>query len=246
MCIFIGTSGWSYDHWERVLYPPGTPSVGRLSCYLGHGYNTVEVNSTFYRWPRTATFSGWRNRLPPGFQMSVKAPRGLTHGKRLYEPEEWIRRLGEGMESLGDRAGPLLVQLPPRMERDLPRLAYFLSQLPAFIRVTVEMRHPSWYEEPALWALLEKHSVAYCVMSGAQLPCHLVVTAPFAYVRLHGPSREHLYAGSYSDDDLRWWAERLWEWRAKNGVSNVFAYFNNDGDGNAVRNADTLRGMFAT
>jgi uncharacterized protein YecE (DUF72 family) len=241
MGVYIGTSGWSYDHWEGILYPSSTRSTERLTYYLEHGYNTVEVNSTFYRWPRAATFAGWRDRLPEGFKMSVKAPRGLTHGKRLFEPEVWIGRVTEGLEALSDRCGPLLVQLPPQMERDLPRLDYFLSHVPAFIRVTVELRHPSWYDDPALWPLLEKHGAAYCVMSGAHLACQMAVTAPFAYVRLHGPSREFLYAGSYSDEDLHWWADRLREWQAKNGVRYLFAYFNNDGEGNAVRNADRLR-----
>jgi uncharacterized protein YecE (DUF72 family) len=241
MGVYIGTSGWSYDHWKNVLYPPGLPSSDRLFHYLHHGYNTVEVNSTFYRWPRATTFANWRKRLPDGFQMAVKAPRGLTHGKRLYEPEEWIHRIHDGMAALGDRAGPLLVQLPPQMERDLPRLAYFLEQMPDFIRVTVELRHSSWDRDEAVWRLLEKHGAAYCVMSGAHLPCHLVATASFVYVRLHGPTRDHLYAGSYSDDDLRWWAERLREWQKNNGVRDVYPYFNNDGGGNAVRNADALR-----
>jgi uncharacterized protein YecE (DUF72 family) len=100
------------------------------------------------------------------------------------------------------------------------------------------MRHPSWHT-PRVLGLLERHGAAYCVMSGARLPCVLGATAPFVYVRLHGPDHDHLYAGSYSDDDLRWWADRIGEWRA--GGRDVYAYFNNDGFGHAVRNAATLR-----
>src|SRR3712207_2795073 len=110
------------------------------------------------------------------------------------------------------------------------------------MRVAVEFRHASWHDE-AVYALLESHGAAYCVMSGAQLPCVLRATAPFVYVRLHGPDHEHLYAGSYSDGDLRWWADRIREWDASG--RDVFAYFNNDGDGNAVRNAATLRHLLA-
>lgn len=237
--IHIGTSGWSYDHWEGVMYPPGTPSRARLDWYTAR-FCTVELNSSYYHWPRDATFVSWRQRTPEGFRLTVKAPRGLTHSKRLYAPETWIDRIKRGLGELHERLGVLLVQLPPDFEYDYPRLAYFLDHLPAWVPVAVELRHPSW-DRAETWALLEQHRAAYCVMSGAGLPCILRATAPFVYVRLHGPDQQYLYGGSYSDDDLRWWAERIREW-AGDG-RDVWAYFNNDGGGNAVRNADTLRAM---
>ena len=92
MSIRIGTSGWSYDHWDGVLYPPGLPPWERLGRYVQE-FDTVELNASFYRWPRESTFAGWRRRLPPGFGMSVKASRGLTHAKRLYAPEAWSERI---------------------------------------------------------------------------------------------------------------------------------------------------------
>jgi uncharacterized protein YecE (DUF72 family) len=95
LAVHVGTSGWSYDHWEHVLYPPGTPSRDRLAHYAQQ-FATVELNSSFYRWPREATFAGWRRRLPEGFLLSVKAPRGLTHGKRLYGPDVWVERIARG------------------------------------------------------------------------------------------------------------------------------------------------------
>jgi uncharacterized protein YecE (DUF72 family) len=235
----VGTSGWSYDHWDGVLYPPGTPPRDRLAHYVRR-FGTVELNASFYRWPRTATFASWRRRLPPGFQLSVKAPRGLTHAKRLYAPETWVGRLTECWHELGDRRAVLLVQLPPTQARDDARLDFFLGLLPDWMRVAVEFRHPSWDDE-AVYALLERHGAAYCVMSGAGLPCVLRATAPFVYVRLHGPDDASLYAGSYPDADLRWWADRIGEW-ARDG-RDVYAYFNNDGHGHAVRNAETLRAL---
>ena len=237
MAIHVGTSGWSYDHWQGVLYPHGTPAGGRLDHYLGR-YQTVEVNSTYYRWPADATFARWHQRLPDGFLMTVKAPRGLTHGRRLYAPEGWLARMCPGLRHLGRKRGVLLVQLPPQFPHDQARLQYFLGQVPPWLKVAVEFRHPSWHREE-VWALLEQRGAAYCVMSGAHLPCVLRATAPFVYARLHGPDRHHLYAGSYPDDDLRWWADRVREWDAMG--RDVFVYFNNDGGGNAVRNADTLR-----
>jgi uncharacterized protein YecE (DUF72 family) len=92
VAVHVGTSGWSYDHWDGVLYPPGTRPADRLGHYVQR-FGTVELNASFYRWPRTATFASWRRRLPPGFQLSVKAPRGLTHAKKLYAPEVWIDRM---------------------------------------------------------------------------------------------------------------------------------------------------------
>ena len=235
--IHVGTSGWSYDHWHGELYPHGSSRYDRLGHYVQR-FGTAELNASFYRWPRPTGFARWRRVLPDGFQLSVKAPRGLTHGRRLYGPEVWLERIAAGWHELGDKRAVLLVQLPPTLARDDARLGYFLSRVPPWIRVAVELRHPSW-DHGDVYALLERHSAAYCVMSGARLPCVLRATAPVVYVRLHGPDHHHLYGGSYSDDDLKWWADRLLEW--EQGGHEVFAYFNNDGDANAVRNAGTLR-----
>ena len=237
MATHIGTSGWSYDHWDGVLYPPGTPPRDRLGIYTRH-FSTVELNASYYRWPAASTFASWRRRLPEGFTMSVKASRGLTHAKRLYAPEEWITRASACWHELGDRRGVFLVQLAPTHVRDDARLDYFLSRVPPWMRVAVEFRHPSWHDD-SVYDVLQRHGAAYVVMSGAHLPCALRVTAPFVYVRMHGPDHEHLYGGSYGDQDLRWWADRIREWDV-HGLD-VYVYFNNDGGGNAVRNAWTLR-----
>jgi uncharacterized protein YecE (DUF72 family) len=241
MSIRVGTSGWSYDHWHGVLYPHGAPPRDRLGYYLQH-FSTVEVNSTFYRWPPDHRFVHWHRRLPAGFLMTIKAPMGLTHVKRLYAPENWLTRIKLGIRYLGRHRGIFLVQLSPLFEYDYDRLAYFLEAVPAWMNVAVEFRHPSWHHED-VFALLERTGAAYCVMSGAHLPCILRATASFVYVRLHGPDPGHLYAGSYSDDSLSWWADRALEWD-RNG-HDVFIYFNNDGKGNAVRNAFRLRDILS-
>lgn len=235
--VHIGTSGWGYDHWHDVLYPPDIPPHQRLDFYLGR-FDTVELNSSYYRWPSDAAFHQWQRRMPEGFLLSVKAPGLLTHRQRLYSPERWLHRIGQSLSRLGNRQGILLVQLPPTFAYDYARLSYFLEHLPADLRVAIEFRHASWHQEE-IFKLLEQHHVAYCVMSGAYLPCVLRATARFVYVRLHGPDPHHLYAGSYSEDDLRWWAERIREWTVSG--REVYAYFNNDGGGNAVYNAQTLK-----
>ena len=144
------------------------------------------------------------------------------------------------MARLADKRAVLLVQLPPQLPRDDTRLEFFLDRLPGWVPVAVEFRHPSWVHD-GVFDLLTRHGAAYCVMSGAGLPCVLRSTAPFVYVRMHGPDPQHLYGGSYSDTDLHWWGDRIREWAVMG--KDVFVYFNNDGDGHAVRNADTLRGL---
>ncbi|WP_125130848.1 DUF72 domain-containing protein [Microbacterium sp. 10M-3C3] len=230
----VGTSGWSYDHWRGVLYEPGTRD--RLARYTAE-FDTVELNASFYRWPRPERFAAWRDRLPDGFEMSVKAPRGVTHARHFVLTPEWRERIAAGLDALGLRRGPLLAQLPPGDVRDDARLAAFLADLPLGARPVVELRHPSWVAEE-VFATLAAHGAAYCVMSGAGLPCELRATADFVYVRLHGPT-DALYQGSYDDAAITWWAARIREWLAQG--RDVYAYFNNDIGGHAVQNARSLR-----
>ncbi len=139
MTIHIGTSGWSYDHWQGLLYPENTPVGKRLPYYLAR-YDTVEVNSTYYRWPADSVFAGW-NRLPAGFVMTVKAARGLSHYARLNNPQEWMERMAQGIAGLGEHMGVLLVQLPPQFACDYDALEGFLRRLPPGLKVAVEFRH---------------------------------------------------------------------------------------------------------
>ena len=240
--VRIGCSGWSYDHWVGVLYPEGLAKSRWRDVYAGE-FDCVELNASYYRWPGTKRFERWGEVLPDDFRMAVKASRWITHARRLDDPENaWATRLDEAWRALGGHAGPVLLQLHPDHQRDDERLDDFLGRLPDTLPVAVEPRHPSWHVEE-VFALLEQHGAAYVVMSGAHLPCVLRATAPFVYVRLHGPSTEHLYAGSYSDDDLRWWAGRVQEWSSQG--RDVWVFFNNDGAGNAVRNAQRLRGLLS-
>ncbi|BBY20514.1 DUF72 domain-containing protein [Mycobacterium stomatepiae] len=242
MTVRIGTSGWSYDHWADVLYPAGTPSARRLARYA-EVFDTVELNASFYRWPKDSTFEGWRDRLPPGFAMSVKAHRGLTHYRRLGSPEPWIERFERCWHLLGDRHGVLLTQVHPELQCEtasFARLDSFLNRMPAQIRVAVELRHLSW-NVPAVYELLERHRAAYVVMSGAGLACIPRATTDLVYIRMHGPGSDPIYTGSYPDDELRCWADRIAEWE-RDG-RDVWMYFNNDLGGHAVRNALTLRDL---
>ena len=237
MTVRIGTSGWSYQHWVGVLYAPGLAPAKRLARYV-EVFDTVELNASFYRWPKDSTFAGWRDQLPAGFTMSVKAHRGLTHYRRLASPEPWIERFDRCWQLLGDRHGVLLVQLHPEQQRDDARLDSFLQQVPASIRVAMELRHPSW-NDPAVYQVLERRHAAYVVMSGAGLACVPRATTDLVYVRLHGPDQDAIYAGCYSDDQLRRWADTIAQWDREG--RDVWVYFNNDLGGHAVRNALTLQ-----
>lgn len=237
--IRIGTSGWSYDHWTDVLYPAGLPVSKRLARYVEE-FDTVELNASFYRWPKDSAFAGWRQRLPEGFRMSVKAQRGLTHYRRLREPEPWVERFDRCWNLLGDRGEALLVQLHPELERDDARLEYFLKLMPDRIPVAMELRHPSW-DDPAVYESLARHGAAYVIMSAARLRCVPRATSELVYIRMHGPDRDSMYAGSYPDDELRRWADRILTWDREG--RRVVVYFNNDLGGHAVRNAQTLRAM---
>jgi uncharacterized protein YecE (DUF72 family) len=239
--IRIGTSGWSYDHWDGVLYPPGLPVAKRLARYVDE-FDTVELNASFYRWPKDATFAGWRQRLPEGFTMSVKAHRGLTHYRRLRSPEPWVERFERCWNALGDRHEALLVQSHPDLERDDERLQHFLDVMPDGISVAMELRHSSWDDE-TVYTILERHNAAYVVMSGAGLRCVPRATSDLVYIRLHGPDQDSMYEGSYPEEELRRWADRVLAWQREE--RRVLVYFNNDLGGHAVRNARTLKEMVA-
>lgn len=237
MSVHIGTSGWSYDHWEGVIYPRGLPVAKRLARYV-EVFDTVELNASHYRWPRDATFASWCTRLPVGFTMSVKVHRGLSHFRRLSDPEPSVDRIERCQTALGDKREAVLVQLRADMARDDDRLDRFLSLVPAWIRIAVETRHRSW-DAPAVDELLSGHRAAHVVTSGLGLCCIPRATTDFVYIRMHGPDCDTPYAGSYSDAELWQWAERIRCWREEG--RRVLIYFNNDGAGNAVRNALRLR-----
>ena len=241
----IGCSGWNYKSWSGLFYPPGLPASEWLGFYLAH-FDTVETNATFYRLPRHETFASWQAQTPDGFVMAIKASRYLTHLKRLVDPEEPIARLFERARGLGPRLGPVLYQLPARLERDLPRLERFLGALPRTLDAdgapdlplqhTIEFRHPSWYE-PETFALLAAHDVALCLHDMAGSAIDTPGVGPFTYVRFHGAAGKNF--GSYRDDVLAGWARRLAdEWRAGR---DVYAYFNNDPDAVSTHDARRLR-----
>lgn len=233
--LYVGTSGWIYPHWKGVFYPEHAPQHDWLGFYASR-FDTVEINYSFYRWPEREIFGKWRRETPEGFTFAVKASQYLTHRKKLKDPEEPLGRVIDHARGLGDKLGPILYQLPPHWKVNLDRLREFLALLPNDIRHAMEFRDRSWQIEE-VYALLEEHGVAYCVMSAPGLPRVMRVTAPFAYVRMHHGGEED---GRYDEHQLEWWAEQICGWLR--GVD-VYVYFNNDPHGYAVENALALRSM---
>jgi uncharacterized protein YecE (DUF72 family) len=237
--IHIGTSGWHYASWVGPFYPPGTRAADFLATYA-RTFHTVEVNNTFYRLPARATFVAWREQTPPGFVFACKASRYLTHLKKLTAPPAAVRRFFRRIAGLGPRLGPVLFQLPPRWGVDPARLERVLRLLPARRRCAFEFRDRSWFT-PTVYDMLERHGVACCVYDLGGWRSPEVLTAEFAYVRLHGPAAP--YAGRYDGRTLTAWARRLRRWAADG--RDVYCYFDNDQHGHAPRDARRLERRFA-
>lgn len=238
--IRIGTSGWHYAHWRGTFYPADLPTSAWLAYYRER-FDTVEINNSFYRLPSEATLALWRDAVPPGFTFAAKASRYLTHTKKLKDPEGPLHTLLPRLEVLGATLGPILFQLPPRWRCNLERLETFLAVLPATHRYAFEFRDPSWHV-PAVYDLLRRHGMAFCAYDLSAFQAPLVVTADFAYVRLHGPG-PGAYQGSYPQEQLAVWARRIRDWDRE--LAAVYVYFDNDERGFAVHDALRLRRLLA-
>jgi uncharacterized protein YecE (DUF72 family) len=240
---YVGTSGWSYDHWRNgVFYPERLPATKWLA-FLADRFDTVELNASFYRWPRDTTVKRWAATVPDGFRFAVKLWRGFTHYNRLEDPKGSLPRFMALFDAMPpEKRGPLLVQLPPQMDVDAHRLDRFLGSLEPFgWQVCVEFRNATW-TEPGIVDLLDRHRVALCVHDMTRAaPVQEPNAAPFVYVRRHGPGAR--YSGSYSDDCIAADAAAVRGWLASG--RDVFVYYNNDRGGNAVRDAVRLKQALA-
>ncbi len=238
--VRIGCSGWMYDDWRGGLYPERVPKRRWLEIYASV-FDTVEVNSTFYRLARRDAVAGWVEQTPPGFLFAVKASRYLTHVKRLVDIGDGIKRFYEPLSPMVDagKLGPVLWQLPESFHRDDARLLGWLRLLPPGMHA-IEFRHESWFAPEVLDAL-RSHGVALVIGDHPERPFQtLDATASFRFVRFHYGSRGR--AGNYSATEIDTWARRIARWRRR---EEVFAYFNNDWRGFAPANAKLLRGRLA-
>jgi len=238
--VRIGCSGWNYPHWREVVYPKGLPPARWLEHYATL-FDTVEVNNTFYRLPKRDSVARWVEQTPEDFVFTVKASRYLTHVKRLTDLGPGVRRFYERIEPLvrSPKLGPVLWQLPANFRRDEERLSAALERLPAG-RHCFEFRHESWFA-PEIYELLRTHGVALVIGDHPErsFQSH-ELTTDWAFIRFHYGHRGR--NGNYSERELEEWAGRIDAWRSR---VEVYAYFNNDWQGYAVRNGSWLRKRLA-
>jgi len=228
--LHIGTSGYNYPEWKGLFYPGDLPA-GRMLGFYAERFSTVEINYTFYRMPTPTVVAGWLAGTPDGFTFALKAPQRITHMARLRDCQESLARFLHVAGGLGDRAAPLLFQLPPNLKSDLPRLEAFLELLPAGTRAAFEFRHPSWLEDETL-TLLRAHNAALCIADSERMDTPAVLTADYAYFRLRDEG--------YEADDIAAWADTIAETTA--GCRDAFVYFKHEEAGKGPVFAAMLRG----
>jgi uncharacterized protein YecE (DUF72 family) len=233
--VHVGCSGWNYGDWRGRFYPAKLAATHWLEHYARE-FHTVEVNSTFYRLASPRAVERWVEQTPPGFIFALKASRYLTHIRRLRDMNRGVRRFYAPLEPLAEagRLGPVLWQLPETFHRDDDALRFALARLPEG-RHCFEFRHPSWFA-PRVLEMLRERDAALVIGDDPRRPFQLrELTTDWTLVRFHHGRRGR--GGNYSATELETWKRRLAAWRSR---AEVFAYFNNDWQGFAPRNASWL------
>jgi len=232
--IFIGTSGWSYLHWQDVFYPCDL-NQGKWLEYYTKFFNCVELNVTFYRLIQKKTFQNWYKRTPHDFYFVAKGSRFITHIKKLKQAKDALNLFIDNVIELKEKLAAILWQLPPGFKKDLRRLESFFKSLKKIkIRQAFEFRNESWFDKE-VYTLLNEYNVCLCIAHSARFPCVREVTSNFLYLRFHGAGS--LYSSNYSDRELKEWAD----FAKHSKIKDIFAFFNNDAYGYAVKNALRFR-----
>jgi uncharacterized protein YecE (DUF72 family) len=233
--FFVGTSGWTYNHWKGCFYPESLPKNRWFDYYASH-FSTVEVNATFYRTFKKETYQKWTERSPQGFGYVLKAPKLITHRKFLVDVEGDIKAFYSSCTLLGDKFEMILLQVAPQMPYDLQCLQKALNDFPDPGGVAVEFRHPVWLNPDTL-GVLRDAGATFCNVDSPQYRLSNTLTSDRAYLRLHG--RKHWYSYNYTLEELREIANLAQE-LAGRGAKRVYIFFNNDFEGYALSNAMRL------
>lgn len=235
--VYIGTSGFSYQHWKGRFYPEGTPSSEFLR-YYAKNFNAVEVNVTFYRTPKVNTFKNWYESVPEYFRFSLKAPRIITHFDRLNNLENNVNEFFEKITALREKAACVLWQFPPSFVPDTEFLSSFfgeIKKLIADLRHATEFRNKHAFNDEN-FRMLRKHNIALVCSHSNRYPLCLKKTADFSYFRFHGPGS--LYNSRYSEQELEEWVKSIVRFLK---YGDVYVFFNNDFSAYAVENAAYLK-----
>ncbi len=228
--IWIGTSGYNYPEWRGSFYPDTMKLADMLPFYAA-AFDSVEINYTFYRMPNAKTIDGWAAATPADFRFVLKAPKRITHEKRLKDYGDTLAVFARLASALEDRLGPLLFQLPPNLKKDLPRLEAFLDDVPDTAKAAFEFRHESWFDED-VFAALRARGAALCIADSEKISAPLVHTAPFAYFRLRDEG--------YQDADIASWAGKV---REASQSGEVYVFFKHEESGKGPAFATQLRGL---
>ncbi|HEX7251276.1 MAG TPA: DUF72 domain-containing protein [Thermoanaerobaculia bacterium] len=228
----VGTSGFSYKEWKGSFYPEDLPASEMLRFYSAR-LPTVEINNTFYRMPRAEMLSQWAEQVPDGFRFSLKAAQRITHHKRLRDTADSVDYFFHVGQTLGDRMGPVLFQLPPNFKKDAPLLAEFLATLPPASRCAFEFRHASWFDEE-IFNALRRANVALCHAEDEELAAPDVATTGWGYLRLRRQD--------YGADELKAWAERI----RREPWSDVYVFFKHEESGRGAALALDLTRILAS
>lgn len=234
--IYIGTSGWHYNHWLGDFYPE---NVDNMLTYYGQQFKSTEVNNTFYGLPDLRTVETWRDSVPTDFRFSVKASQYITHMKKLKDPKESVKKLLDAVEPFDDQLSVILFQLPDNWHFNAERLSNFLELLPDHYRYAFEFRDKDWHNAET-YDLLSSRNAAFCIYEYAGEVSPKEITADFAYVRLHGQENTP-YEGKYDTKTLSGWAGAIHAWSQQ--VEDIYFYFDNDQYAYAAQNALQLQSM---
>lgn len=236
MKIRIGCSGWNYKDWKGKFYPEEIPKKDWLKYYVQY-FNTVEVNGTFYNFPKEKTLGHWYEATPFDFGFTLKGSRYITHMKKLNDVEESVDRFYNAANFLKEKLQCILWQLPPNLHRDDQKLKYFCEALDQRRNNVIEFRHTSWFDSE-VYKILEDNNITFCTISSPDFPEELIQTGKNIYVRFHGKG-EKWYDYDYSKKELKKWADKI----NATSAEKYHLYFNNDYHANAARNAIQMKEM---
>ena len=232
---WIGCSGFFYNHWKGLFYPEDL-AKRKWFDYYHEQFNTLELNVTFYRFPKVDVFENWRAKSPKNFSFSVKAPRLITHFKQFHDTPKMMAGYYHTMlKGLKEKLGCVLFQLPGRSAYSEERLQRILDTLDPSFRNVIEFRHPSWWDEK-VYKILGKNKIGFCGISHPALPDAVVANTSTVYYRFHGVPE--LYKSPYDNSFLKKIAGQI---NSSAKIKRAFLYFNNDIDGSAIHNAKQLQ-----
>jgi len=231
--ILVGTSGYNYPEWKGSFYPADLPARKMLPYYAGK-FPTVEINYTFYRMPTPQLIAGWRGQVPPSFRFTLKAPKRITHDKRLRPGDvgESLHGFITAASELGPQMAALLFQLPPNFKKDLPLLNEFLSLLPPKTTAAFEFRNRSWFEDDVFDAL-KARNIALCIADSETRETPMVTTADYAYLRLRDEG--------YGEADIVKWTESAQ--KLNDTAKDVFVYFKHEDEGKGAAFGQQMLGL---